>query len=1830
MNQQCSITVRIFKAVLAILVVAGTFFYPGAVQETRAAAYYVRDQFGTVAYNNSNGTVDWSGDLWTEIADTGGAGGGNVQIIGGELRVNSRVATNDADLEGVQRAVNLANTWNDTLSFYFRSTNLEAGDTLTVDIYDSDAVPPAWTTLETLSGTSTQGWREYDLDAYRSAGSMVRFQITGGFDQADESVFFDNVEVSYTIGGMHTATSVLQTVQTYYIPVPEDQVLTSLYTINPNYEFFTVATSPTHVYVSISINASGTVIYYDHWEDDFESAVNNPAQSSTDVWGDDNPANGMPPGYATDYLGAGDIILLNNMVDTTMNTDNWPPVYALKYDGGDKIASTEAIAVTRTGWASGSGTLHGGSVEMLDTSVWGTDFVVPIKNGTNPTQDFEYTGVTIMASRDGTAVELNGTTIANLDEGQSWLINSTLTLGNRNEITSNYPVQVNLLTGNIGSNFESDWLSLYPVDLLGNNYYAPVNSEYRSTTLINTRVYVHNPNADPIIVNWETTAGVQTALNITGNGWSHVLMPDTATGARFYSENGEKFQALSIIDSGGQAHDWGYTLIPANQLTQQVMVGWGVGRDPTSTTLPSQNGSPVWVIAVGSGTMNICADYNGDGQGALTDSNGRRYDQLITLGNLGRTKIYDSDGDQTGMLVYLCNGSETGNVNKIAAAWGQDPATASASAPGLDVGTSVPPLPNFTAIKGAELTGDINGDGKYDVGEAFEYQIKINNTGALPVPAGTITVEDIIPLHTTYLVNSTYIDGVSVPDNGSGTPFPLDEGGYLINKRLEIEGSFLVTFRVQIDSSIPALITIQNDARVSGMDLEYTPNVDIIVDPPAKLGDTIWLDLDGDGTQDPGEPGLPGVTVGLYDASNNLINTATTDANGHYTFAGLADGTYTVRVGTASLPGGLEQTGDPDGCPGAGCDDAVTVTLNSSNKPYWYADFGYQGTASLGDFVWFDEDRDGLQDGGAEVGLAGVTVNLTWAGADGNLATTADNLTFSTQTDSGGYYLFDGLPAGIYTANLDESTLPNNYGTTTPDPLTPISLAVGQDYDTADFGAAPGASIGDYVWHDLDGAGDQDASEGGIEGVRVYIDSNGNGSYDPGERYDITDGNGKYLIGNLPPGTYSLRVDGATVPAGYTATTASPVTVTVAAGGTDLTADFGYQGSVLAISKTSSAAGSTTPGSTIIYTIKVRNNTGQVQTGISVNDPLPGGTTYVANSTQVVGYPVVADTYFDQFNARAYNNSNGTLTWSNVWVEGGGETDGPTAGGAQVVTDGTQSYVLRPGDNPSGTGNVQNRTISRQADLSVCNIGAVLSFDYRWIDLDDNDTINILARLNSSSAWQTLTTFTGNNTTLANYQSYSVDISGYRSATMEIRFSTNFTDGTTADTFYVDNVKITCNRVHPTSVTRDNDSGTANPALADGIPANLVKYEDTFGLLPGQEMTVTYQVAVDDPNTHGHINNTAAVYSVQQPTAQQASTSDALPPSTIGNYVWLDLDNDGVQESNEPPLGGVEVKLTISYLNGYSKVITTTTAADGSYSFGGLYADENFGGLGVSAPTFTVSVDLPAGLTASPANQGGDDALDSEGTSVKAVFYQGVTDNTYDIGLYSGRVDLGDLPPNYPTVFSTGPAHTIFTDANNDDIPETVDGSAAIWLGTLVDAEPDGQPGVSARGDDILTVDDEDGFQFADTGWLPGAISDVTITLNGSKPGVRVYYGLWIDWGANGSFDDANDGFYSGYGVTATSPVDITRTVSVPLDYVANSSVYFRLRASTTALLQTDYQGTLINGEVEDYLQSFSPTAVELISLEAVPVSNRVSLAGSGVLVGLLLLGALWLRKRLL
>jgi len=62
-----------------------------------------------------------------------------------------------------------------------------------------------------------------------------------------------------------------------------------------------------------------------------------------------------------------------------------------------------------------------------------------------------------------------------------------------------------------------------------------------------------------------------------------------------------------------------------------------------------------------------------------------------------------------------------------------------------------------------------------------------------------------------------------------------------------------------------------------------------------SIGDYVWNDLDGDGNQDGGEPGLAGIDVHLCGANSSMTIDcsvldlfATTDANGDYLFTDTA------------------------------------------------------------------------------------------------------------------------------------------------------------------------------------------------------------------------------------------------------------------------------------------------------------------------------------------------------------------------------------------------------------------------------------------------------------------------------------------------------------------------------------------------------------------------------------------------------------------------------------------------------------------------------------------------------------------------------------------------------------------------------------------------------------------------------------------------------------------------------------------------------------------------------------------------------------------------------
>ena len=242
----------------------------------------------------------------------------------------------------------------------------------------------------------------------------------------------------------------------------------------------------------------------------------------------------------------------------------------------------------------------------------------------------------------------------------------------------------------------------------------------------------------------------------------------------------------------------------------------------------------------------------------------------------------------------------------------------------------------------------------------------------------------------------------------------------------------------------------------------------------------------------------------------------------------------------------------------------------------------FRAYSTIGDFIWLDRDRDGVQDVG-EPGIANVTVDLyTDPNGDGNPSD--GRLQATTTTDTYGRYAFTRLGRGSYVVDVtDTNGILTGYSLTVgpqsqTDPSSSIDLPLQEEYFDADFGYAPTdtstAAVGDFVWLDADQDGIQDLGEPGIANVTLDLIGAGPdeqfGTADDTTQTSTTSASGSYLFSSLPPGDYYVDVtDTSGVLAGHSLTT-GPQSETdpstpfrLAAGDVFLNADFGYFSAVV-------------------------------------------------------------------------------------------------------------------------------------------------------------------------------------------------------------------------------------------------------------------------------------------------------------------------------------------------------------------------------------------------------------------------------------------------------------------------------------------------------------------------------------------------------------------------------------------------------------------------------------------------------------------------------------------
>ncbi|HDH4631516.1 TPA: fibrinogen-binding adhesin SdrG C-terminal domain-containing protein, partial [Staphylococcus aureus] len=187
-----------------------------------------------------------------------------------------------------------------------------------------------------------------------------------------------------------------------------------------------------------------------------------------------------------------------------------------------------------------------------------------------------------------------------------------------------------------------------------------------------------------------------------------------------------------------------------------------------------------------------------------------------------------------------------------------------------------------------------------------------------------------------------------------------------------------------------------------------------------NLGDYVWEDTNKDGKQDANEKGIKGVYVILKDSNGKELNRTTTDENGKYQFTGLSNGTYSVEFST---PAGYTPTTANAGTDDAVDSDGLTTTGVIKDADNMTLDSGFYKTPkySLGDYVWYDSNKDGKQDS-TEKGIKGVKVTLQ--NEKGEVIGT-------TETDENGKYRFDNLDSGKYKVIFEKPAGLTQTGTNT-------------------------------------------------------------------------------------------------------------------------------------------------------------------------------------------------------------------------------------------------------------------------------------------------------------------------------------------------------------------------------------------------------------------------------------------------------------------------------------------------------------------------------------------------------------------------------------------------------------------------------------------------------------------------------------------------------------------------------------------------------------------------------------------------------------------------------
>ena len=876
-------------------------------------------------------------------------------------------------------------------------------------------------------------------------------------------------------------------------------------------------------------------------------------------------------------------------------------------------------------------------------------------------------------------------------------------------------------------------------------------------------------------------------------------------------------------------------------------------------------------------------------------------------------------------------------------------------------------------------------------GDYMLYKVNLKAKG--PAVASGMNVADALPSGVEYVSSETRVcqDGATNPctgpvyatanyDAAAGKWTAMESG--ILDTNLNVGGTETLYVLVKVKPATEGS-TITNTATLGKFD-QIDSNPDNNKDSATfKVGGTlsgmIYNDVKAwwsfkEGTDKPFE----GVTVRLLDADGNPVKdssgadiTTKTDADGKYTFTRLPMGSYKVEVvpgevkvdGTDVNLSDYKQTfayGSSMTIAQIGKGKLVTpdpITLTSAAPNVTKIDFGFVKPVSLGNFVWFDANKDGIQDPD-EVGVAGVTVTLDQPLGMDPVLDADGNVVKPVITDANGKYVFTNLLPGPYELTF---TIPDGYSETrryasddsavdSDGAQTWPVLKQGEDDMTFDLGLIADGTIGDTLFWDVDNNGGSEPSgaDKPLAGVTVKLTYTTPAGVEK-TLTTVTDENGKYSFKDLAPGDYVVTVDKAslaTVCPECTAQTHAPSGDLTAAEGQELSLtskvtlspgkmtnndqDWAFTGVantaiVKAIAEPAEVpAGGFTPGTSVTYTLTVTNEGPSPATGVIAQDKLPSGVTF------------------------EYADGDGTYdAASGKWDLSG-----------EVIEKGA------------------TRTLRITVIIRASAAGSVVT---NTATIEKQDQIGDKKSDNTSSVPLTA------GYTIAGKLYNDADAS-FSDSDSEAPYA-----GVTVALLKKDGTPVLDKDGNPVTAVTDAQGKYSFSGLPLGEYTVSV-VDPTSGPLAGTKPTEAYT---------GRYKTTADVTIAEATGSVIDVNFGFVKPASVGDYTWMDVDRDGLQDGDEPALPGVTVTLmradgsAVTDASG-NPVGAVTTDANGKYVFENLLPGD-----------YKVSFQAPAGFEATTSEAGDDRAADSNGASASVTLAQGQTDDTIDFGAVGTGV-IGD------------------------------------------------------------------------------------------------------------------------------------------------------------------------------------------------------------------------------